>query len=209
MSMSSVRFGAGKKRQAAAFRAALMIIAAMAAMRAPAQVEYVDPTIGNVGVLLVPTRPTVYMPNSMIRVYPIRSDAMDDQIESFPLTINSHRIQELFSLMPGDGGKPASWDQETTTPYYYSVYLGDGRIHTEFTATERCGYFRMTFPSGEASVVLANRLAGELHMQEGGAVVGEERFNDMAAYVYGEFNSPVQSKARNHRRQSAPDCFKR
>jgi predicted alpha-1,2-mannosidase len=173
---------------------ALAVVVAAIAARASAQVEYVDPTIGNVGILLVPTRPTVYMPNSMIRVYPVRSDAMDDQIESFPLTINSHRIQELFSLMPGEDGRPATWDQETTTPYYYSVYLGDGRIHTEFSASERCGYFRMTFPAGQASMVLANRLAGELHMQAGGAVVGEERFNDMAAFVYGEFSAPVQSK---------------
>ncbi len=185
------------KPLAQALKAALTLVLATIAMRAPAQVDYVDPTIGNVGILLVPTRPTVYMPNSMIRVYPIRSDALDDQIESFPFTISSHRIQELFSLMPGENGKPAAWDQETTTPYYYSVYLGDGRIHTEFSATERCGYFRMTFPSGNASVVLANRLAGELHVQDGGVVVGEERFNDMAAFVYGEFSAPVQFKVEN------------
>ena len=154
MSMSNVRFQLRKKLQATVLQGVLAIVVATLAMRAPAQVEYVDPTIGNVGVLLVPTRPTVYMPNSMIRVYPIRSDAVDDQIESFPLTINSHRIQELFSLMPGEDGRPAAWDQETTTPYYYSVYLGNGRIHTEFSATERCGYFRMTFPSANASVVL-------------------------------------------------------
>src|SRR5277367_334735 len=53
-----------------------------------AQVEYVDPTIGNVGILLVPTRPAVFLPNSMVRVYPIRTDALDDRIESFPLTIS-------------------------------------------------------------------------------------------------------------------------
>jgi predicted alpha-1,2-mannosidase len=163
------------------------------ARRLPAQVQYVDPTIGNVGILLVPTRPAVYMPNSMIRVYPIRADAMDDRIESFPLTISSHRIQELFSFMPGEEGKPATWDQETTTPYYYSVFLGERRIHAEFAAAERSGYFRVTFPSGNASVVLANRLAGELHLQ-GDAVVGEERFDGMAAYVYGEFSPHVQCK---------------
>ena len=94
-----------KKPLAVVLHAAFAIVLTSIAVYANAQVEYVDPTIGNVGVLLVPTRPTVYMPNSMIRVYPIRSDAMDDQIESFPLTINSHRIQELFSLMPGDEGQ--------------------------------------------------------------------------------------------------------
>ncbi len=191
--MNTVRVAARNKPRKVALKAALSAILAMIAVRAPAQVQYVDPTIGNVGILLVPTRPTVYMPNSMIRVYPIRADAMDDRIESFPLTINSHRIQELFSLMPGADSKPAGWDQETTTPYYYSVYLGDARIHTEFSATERCGYFRMSFPSGNPSVVLANRLPGELRVQER-SVVGEERFNGMAAFVYGEFSAPVQSK---------------
>ena len=72
------------------------------AVQAHAQVEYVDPTIGNVGILLVPTRPAVYLPNSMVRVYPMRDDALDDRIESFPLTISSHRQPELFSIMPGD-----------------------------------------------------------------------------------------------------------
>jgi predicted alpha-1,2-mannosidase len=193
-SPNKFRSVARNEPKAVALKTALAIAVALIALRAPAQVEYVDPTIGNVGILLVPTRPTVYMPNSLIRVYPIRSDAMDDQIKSFPLTISSHRIQELFSLMPGEDGKPATWDQETTTPYYYSVNLGDSPIRTEFTATERCGYFRMMFPSGNASVVLSNRISGNLRLQGEGTVVGEERFNDMAAYVYGEFSEPVQSK---------------
>src|SRR5215468_8818316 len=86
----------------------------VAAVSVQAQVEYVDPTIGNVGILLVPTRPAVYLPNSMIRMYPLREDALDDRIHSFPLTISSHRISELFSIMPEDGN-PAAYDQETTT----------------------------------------------------------------------------------------------
>ncbi|MES2308561.1 MAG: glycoside hydrolase family 92 protein, partial [Verrucomicrobiota bacterium] len=67
-----------------------------------AQVENVDSTIGGVGFLLEPTRPTVHLPNSMVRVYPVRSDQIDDQIKSFPLTIISHRLGELFSIMPGE-----------------------------------------------------------------------------------------------------------
>ena len=89
------------------------------ALPAQAQVEYVDPTIGNVGILLEPTRPAVYLPNSMVRMYPIRHDALDDRIQGFPLTISSHRISELFRIMPGDG-LPAAYEQETTTPYFYS-----------------------------------------------------------------------------------------
>lgn len=155
-----------------------------------AQVEYVDPTIGNVGILLVPTRPTVYLPNSMVRMYPERVDALDDRIQSFPLTISSHRISELFSIMPGNGD-PAAYEQETTTPYFYSTKFRESGVVTEFTATERCGYFRFTFPQGKANLVLANRIAGTLSLTNGNSVIGEELFNGMKAYVYGEFSAPV------------------
>ncbi|HEX4785798.1 MAG TPA: GH92 family glycosyl hydrolase [Candidatus Sulfotelmatobacter sp.] len=165
---------------------------------ASAQVDDVDPTIGNVGILLEPTRPTVFLPNSMVRVYPIRKDALDDQIKSFPLTISSHRMDELFSIMPGDGG-PAAYDQEKTTPYYYSTRFDGSLIQVEFSATERCGYFRFTFPNGKASVVLANRRSGDLQVQDGNAVIGEERFGGMKAYVYGEFNSTVTFKTEDYK----------
>lgn len=173
-------------------KCALLAAVILPAGNATAQVQYVDPTIGNVGILLQPTRPTVFLPNSMVRVYPIRADALADQISSFPLTISSHRMQELFFIMPGNDASPATYDQEKTTPYYYSTRFDDSQIQTEFTVTERCGYFRFTFPDGRASVVLGNRLAGDLHAESETAVSGEERFKGMKAFVYGEFSSSVE-----------------
>src|ERR1019366_5409172 len=175
----------------------VMAAVILLAGHATAQVEYVDPTIGNVGILLEPTRPTVFMPNSMVRVYPDRADALDDQIESFPLTISSHRMQELFSIMPGEHDKAAAYDQEKTTPYYYSTRFDDSLIQTEFSPTERCGYFRFTFPSGNASLVLSNRQPGTLHVLESTIVAGEEQFGGMEAYVYGEFSAPVTFKVES------------
>jgi predicted alpha-1,2-mannosidase len=164
-----------------------------------AQVEFVDPTIGNVGHLLEPTRPTVSIPNSPLRVYPVRRDGLDDQIHSFPLSIISHRLGELFWLMPHDGepdaaawGRPAGYDQEVSTPYYYSVRLEDSMIRVDFTPTERCGFFRFSFPSGKPVVLLANLHDGQLLPAGDHAFTGVERFNDMQAYVYGEFNRPVR-----------------
>jgi predicted alpha-1,2-mannosidase len=174
---------------------ALLVLSGCFPAGASAQVEYVTPTIGNVGILLEPTRPAVYLPNSMVRVYPIRGDAMSDRIESFPLTISSHRQPELFSIMPGKDGAPAAYDQEKTTPYYYSTRFDDSLIQTEFSPTERCGYFRFTFPGGTASLILANRQPGTLHAEENGAVTGEEVVGDLQAYIYGEFSTPVQFKA--------------
>src|SRR5277367_1640270 len=132
------------------FAAGLLFALVIFTAHARAQVDDVDPTIGNVGILLVPTRPAVFLPNSMVRVYPVRTDALDDQIQSFPLTISSHRMDELFSIMPGDGA-PASFDQEKTTPYYYSTRFDGSLIRVEFSPAERCGYFRFGFPNGKAS----------------------------------------------------------
>jgi predicted alpha-1,2-mannosidase len=159
----------------------------------PAQVEYVDPTIGGVGVLLEPTRPTVHLPNSMVRVYPVRKDQLDDQIRSFPLTIISHRLGELFSVMPGASAAPAAWDQEITTPYYYSTRFDESLIRTEFTPAARAGYFRFTFPDGKAKLHFNNLYPGNLQAEGQNAVSGEEDFHDMKAFFYGEFSAPVKT----------------
>ncbi|HXS69377.1 MAG TPA: GH92 family glycosyl hydrolase, partial [Candidatus Polarisedimenticolia bacterium] len=176
----------------------LACAAILVAARSRAQVEYVDPSIGCVGHLLQPTRPTVSLPNSMVRVYPVRKDGLDDQIDSFPLTIISHRLGELFWLMPCDGqpdagawSRPLAYDQEHETPYYYSTRFDGSMIQTEFTPTARCGFFRFTFPSGEPVVLLRNRTGGELKVEGTNAFSGIERFKGMQAFVYGEFSAPV------------------
>jgi len=174
-------------------------------LAAQAQVEYVDPAMGGQGFMLEPTRATVSLPNSMVRVYPVRKDQLDDQIRSFPLTIISHRLGELFWLMPGESAdgqwdRPAAYDQEIETPYYYSTRFDGSLIQTEFAPTAHCGYFRFTFPDGKAVVRLANRTAGNLADAGNNSVSGVEKFNNMAAYVYGEFSAPVQVQAggNNH-----------
>ena len=40
------------------------------------------------------------------------------------------------------------------TPYYYSVYLADYNMTTEITPTERCAYFRFTFPESKDAYVV-------------------------------------------------------
>jgi predicted alpha-1,2-mannosidase len=181
-------------------QALLLLIGGVLLAAAPmqAQVEYVDPTIGGIGFLLEPTRPTVSLPNCPLRVYPVRKDALDDQIHSFPLTIVCHRQGELFWLMPAQGeagvgewNRRAAYDQEKTTPYYYSTRLDGSLIQVEFTPAARCGYFRFSFPSGKANVLLANRRDGALQAEGANAISGHEDFDGMKAFVYGEFGVPV------------------
>ena len=171
---------------------------------AQAQLEYVDPAIGGQGFLLEPIRPTVSLPNSMVRMYPVRKDQLDDQISSFPLTIISHRMGELFWLMPATStnawNKAMAYDQEIETPYYYSTRFDDSLIQTEFTPAARAGYFRFTFPAGQALLLLANRTDGELS-SSGTGISGVERFNNMQAFFYGEFSAPVQIQTNGNRRR--------
>ena len=70
-------------------------------------------------------------------------------------------------------------------------------IQTEFSPAERCGYFRFSFPNGNATVVLSNREPGILNAH-GGVVSGEEQFSGMKAFVYGEFGSPVTFKVETN-----------
>ncbi len=190
--------------------AMLAAAALLLARTAQAQVEYVNTRIGNVGIMLEPTRPTVSLPNSMVRVYPVRNPAqggLDDQIQSFPLTNITHRLGEMFILMPNDGppaaeawSQHAAYDQEESTPYSYGARLDGSLIRIEFTPTAQCGIFRFKFPSGKPVVLLANRQGGEMNVAGANAISGIERFNNMAAYVYGEFSGPVtidKGAARN------------
>jgi len=68
-----------------------------------------------------------------------------------------------FSIMPMTGDLKineddrASWfshKSEKATPYYYSVYLSEYDVVTEITPTERCAYFRFTFPQKDKSYVV-------------------------------------------------------
>ena len=161
-----------------------------------AQVENVDPTIGNVSILLEPTRPTVYLPFSMVRMYPVRRDGLDDQIRYFPLTILSHRQPELFAIMPGVNDRPAAYDAEEATPYYYSTRFDESLIRTEFSPTHQAGYFRFSFVKEQAALTVKNLHAGSLHVVGKNALSGEESINGMTAYFYAELSEPVSMEVR-------------
>jgi len=169
--------------------------------------KYIDPRIGNVGQLLQPTRPTVQLPNQVIRMYPERSDYLDDQISSFPLTIVSHRLGEVFALKPWDKSISVdSWKQkltydndlEITRPWYYSTYLIDDEITVQFTAGKKAGIYRFTFPSGKTDKNLLfdlyNKGTGSWKFINGNAMEGMETYHDdIKVYMYGEFSSAGQT----------------
>ena len=164
-------------------------------------VQFVDPNIGGVAHLLQPTHPTVRLPDQIIRMYPVRKDYLDDQIESFALTIISHRDRPLFEIMPFTGDCPetnspvSAWDKqnETITPYCYSVWLEDFNIDVKFTPGSKTGYFRFTYPKqGERWIELSAQAVNWSQKSEM-TISGEEYFYGMKAFIYGKFNYPIKS----------------
>ncbi len=144
------------------------------------------PSAGWVSCSNPPARPSP-CPTAWCASIPCERISWMTRFSSFPLTIISHRLGELFWLdarrRPAQGGawnQPAAYDQEKLTPYYYSTRLDHSLVQTEFTPTERCGYFRFTFPSGKAVVLLANRLPGELAGSGSNVVTGSEQFQEHA-----------------------------
>lgn len=167
--------------------------------------DEVDPDIGGVGWLLKPTRPTVSMPNSMVRMYPARADWLDDQIDFFPLTVKSHRQGELFGVMPFTGGvadslwaRPAAYDHdlEIKRPWYYASWLVDEEVEVEYTVASHSGIFRFHIPEGSsAGIRLQVNERGGWQQVGDSAFLGVEEFNGMKAWAYGVFSAPATAVA--------------
>ncbi len=164
--------------------------------------EYIDPTIGNIAQLLEPTRPTANLPNQVIRVYPLRKDYLDDQISGFPLTAVSHRLGEVFCIMPSAQDlTPDSWEQkmlydhdlEITRPWYFSTYLIDNGVTVEFSPGKKTGIYRFSFPAGKNRILLFRSLTGgfdSLHFFSANGISAIENWHgNIKVFLYGQFSS--------------------
>ena len=161
--------------------------------------DLVDPEIGGVGLLLQPTRPTVQLPNQVVRVYPVREDYLADRIDYFPLTIISHRNGELFGIMPFTGQihdpvQSSSWDEnlEVSKPYYFSTWLEDWKVMVEFAPGEKAGIFRFSFPPGtNRGISLCNLRKGKWRSTGSKLFSAEDSFSGMKAFAVCSLNCNV------------------
>jgi len=115
-------------------------------------VDYVNPYIGNISHLLVPTYPTVHLPNSLLRVYPERDNFTSNMIDGLPIVVTSHRGSSAFNLSPFQGdlknaGNIVSYgyDNEVIKPYYYEVDLDDYGINVQFAPSHQSGIYALNF----------------------------------------------------------------
>jgi predicted alpha-1,2-mannosidase len=164
-------------------------------------VDYVNPYMGNISHLLVPTFPTVHLPNSMLRVYPERKDYTSDFISGLPVIVTSHRGNSAFSISPKNEFwgtfSPVidyAYDNERISPYRYSVYLNEAKIQVDFAPSHQSGVYNILFEEDSSNQLIINTRNGVLKAT-GNGVSGYQSVGQDATkvYLYLEVEQPVLS----------------
>ena len=188
-------------RQAAAALALAVSVAAFAAEKEP--VDYVNPYMGNISHLLVPTFPTVQLPNCMLRVYPVRADYTADQLGGLPLIVTHHRERSAFNLAvyQGDvaaiGARPAgyTYDNERLTPYSFYVYLDSACVDVDYAVAPQAAAYRLGLRrKDKPSYIMLSSADGRLAVS-GNAVSGWQSLDGRTrVYIHAEFEqAPVRT----------------
>ncbi|MDR0814772.1 MAG: glycoside hydrolase family 92 protein [Bacteroidales bacterium] len=152
-------------------------------------VDYVNPYMGNISHLLVPTYPTVHLPNSMLRVYPERADFTSDLLRGLPVIVTSHRGSSAFNISPIQGEASArrpvvnySYDQEKITPYSYSVYLDEAQVQVHYAPSHQAGIYEITFEKEGDNSLIINTRNGAMQITDKG-VSGYQNIGRAKIYV--------------------------
>lgn len=154
-----------------------------------APIDYVDPYIGNISHLLVPTFPTIQLPNSMLRVYPERADYTSELLNGLPIIVTNHRERSAFNLSPyqGDSLRPVmayTYDNERLTPYSYSVELDDNRIKAEYALSHQSAQYRITFEPDKPAYVIVNSRNGAIRVGHNFICGQQQLSNNTNVYLY-------------------------
>lgn len=159
-------------------------------------VDYVNPYIGNISHLLVPTYPTIHLPNSMLRVYPERENYTGNKINGLPIIVTSHRGSSAFNLSPFQGDvsnlkKVISfgYDNEIVKPYFYSVDLDDYGINADYAVSHQSAIYELSFTNSTLPpYLMLNSGNGEMSV-DGNIVKGYQKLqNNTIVYLYLEID---------------------
>ncbi len=137
-------------------------------------IDYVNPYMGNISHLLVPTFPTIHLPNSMLRVIPGRQDFTSDRLSGLPIVTTSHRGSSAFNICPVSGDDielfpmyDYSYDQEIVTPCSWDVFLDEANIDVSFGVSHQSGIYSINFHNSGAKYLFINNRGGKLKTEEG------------------------------------------
>ena len=166
-------------------------------------VDYVNPYIGNISHLLVPTFPTVQLPNSMLRVYPERADYTSEYVNGLPVIVTNHRERSAFKLSVTTGETlrpviPVTYDNEHLTPYGFGIDLEDGAIHADYAVSHQSAVYRIRFKEGRGTLLLTS-LNGAVSLADGVFAGYQVVDGETKVYVYLEVQEkPVQEGYLSH-----------
>lgn len=154
-------------------------------------VDFVNPYMGNISHLLVPTFPTIHMPHSMLRVYPERGDFTGDELKGLPIVVTSHRGSSAFNMSPFYSDRNEilpvinySYDNEKITPYSYYVYLDEEDISVDYTLSHQSAIYELNFGRNEDIRIAINSRNGELKW-DGTALSGYQNLaNNTKVFLY-------------------------
>lgn len=156
-------------------------------------VDYVNPYIGNISHLLVPTFATVQLPNSMLRVYPERGDYTTEKMNGLPVIVTNHRERSAFNISPYQGNEPkavipVNYDHEKLTPYSFDVELDDNQMQARFAVSHQSAMYELNFWQKDKPVyVMINSRGGQLR-SNGNTVSGYQQLTDQTkVYLFIEF----------------------
>lgn len=169
-------------------------------------VDWVNPYMGNISHMLVPTFPTVSRPNCLLRMVPDRETFTARTIGGLNLLLTSHRSATAFRLRPfeapEDGARPPerySYDQEKTTPYQYSVYLDEQSTNVAFAPAEKAAVYSFGYehPGKAAHCFALTTRRGSLKV-DGAAVRGYESLGGARVYLYLTFSEGPEKVAEDN-----------
>ena len=163
-------------------------------------VDYVNPYIGNISHMLVPTFATIQLPNSLMRIYPTRSDYTTELLDGLPVIVTNHRERSAFRLSVTQGEElkpiiPVSWDQEHITPYSYDVQIADNSIDVRLAVSHQSAIYEFTFQDPEKPATMLLYTADGRMQTDGSLVSGSQSLSSrMKIYFSGQFDiAPEQS----------------
>lgn len=154
-------------------------------------VDYVNPYMGNISHLLVPTFPTIHLPNSMLRVYPERPDYTADQIKGLPLIVTSHRGSSAFNLSPYQGSEETlrpvvnyTYDNEVIKPYYYRVYLDEQNTDVKYAPSRQSAQYEISYEKDAPVYLILNSKNGAMQVNDNTVSGYQQLENNTRVYLY-------------------------
>ena len=154
-------------------------------------VDYVNPYMGNISHLLVPTFPTIHLPNSMLRVYPERPDSTADQIKGLPLIVTSHRGSSAFNLSPYQGSEETlrpvvnyTYDNEVIKPYYYRVYLDKQNTDVKYAPSHQSAQYEISYEKDAPVYLILNSKNGAMQVNDNTVSGYQQLENNTRVYLY-------------------------